>query len=109
MDDFLFNEQEEKIPEEIALENAVSNALIYFEQRDFLKSLPYIAEAIEICEKFGVGIPNLYLIRAYAEMVIGEPEKALISIEKEINSFPGNPRAFELRSHILTMIEKKNL
>lgn len=109
MDNFFFDEQSEKLPEEIALENAVSNALKFFEQRDFIKSLPYIAEALEICEKFGVGIPNLYLMRAYAEMVIGEPEKALISIDKEISSFPMNHRATELKMQILAMIEKKNL
>ncbi|ROL58468.1 hypothetical protein D9V84_01700 [Bacteroidetes/Chlorobi group bacterium Naka2016] len=107
MNDFFFDDNTEKLPEEIALENAVQNALKFFEIRDFATSLPYIIEAIDICERFGIGIPNLYLMRAYAEMETGEPEKALISIEKEINNFPYNTRAFELKEHIEFSIQKK--
>ncbi len=107
MNDFFFDDNTEKLPEEIALENAVQNALKFFEIRDFATSLPYIIEAIDICERFGIGIPNLYLMRAYAEMETGEPEKALISIEKEINSFPYNTRAFELKEQIEFSIQKK--
>ncbi|MGB9771837.1 MAG: hypothetical protein ACPLX7_07655 [Candidatus Kapaibacteriota bacterium] len=107
MDDFSFLENSEKLPEEIALENAVQSALKYFEMRDFQSSLPFIIEAIGICEQFGVGIPNLYLMRAYAEMETGEPEKALISINKEIDNFPYNSRAFELKEQIELIVRRK--
>lgn len=107
MDDFFFEGSTEKLPEEIALENAVQNALKFFEVRDFENSLPYIIEAIDICERFGIGIPNLYLMRAFAEMETGEPERALLSINKEINSFPYNTRAFELKEQIELQVQKK--
>jgi tetratricopeptide (TPR) repeat protein len=108
MEDFFYNENTEKTPEEIALESAVQNALKYFEARDFQHSLPFIIAAIEICEQFGVGIPNLYLMRAYAEMELGEPELALVSINKEIENFPFNSRAFDLKFEIELSIQRKN-
>ncbi len=107
MDNFYYCGLNEKLPEEIALENAVNSALNFFEQRDFPKSLLFLSEAIEICEKHGVGIPNLYLMRAYAEMETGELENALISINCEIDNFPQNTRAYELKSRIEFLIDKK--
>lgn len=106
--DELFNwwDPEIKTPEVIALENAVANAINFFGQRDFEKSLPFIAEAIDICEKNGIGIPNLFLMQAYAEMETGELRKALASIDREIYLYPDNYRAIELREHIKNRIEK---
>lgn len=105
--DELFNwDSEFKSPEVIALENAVANALNFFAQRDFVSSLPFIAEAIEICERNGIGIPNLFLMQAYAEMETGELAKALYSIEREILLYPDNYRAIELKEQIKSQIEK---
>ncbi|MCX7909243.1 MAG: hypothetical protein N2560_06990 [Ignavibacteria bacterium] len=109
MDNLFFEEKGEKLPEEVSLENAVQKAIFFFEKRDFANSLPYIVDAIEICEKFGIGIPNLYLMRAYAEFEIGEPEKALVSIDKEITNYPFNSRAFEIKEQIQFALEKKRL
>ncbi len=106
MDEFFNWDSEIKSPEVIALENAVTNALNFFAQRDFVNSLPFIAEAIDICERNGIGIPNLFLMQAYAEMETGDLVKALTSIDREILLYPDNYRAIELREHIKDRIEK---
>ncbi len=100
MDEFFQNDDFFKTEEEIALESAVSNAILHFQNRDFQASLPFINEAVEICERNGIGIPNLFLMKAFAEMQIGEIKNALYSINLEIEYFPTNTRAYELKSEI---------
>jgi len=100
MDEFFQYEDMFKSQDEIALENAVNNAIVHFQNQDFAASLPFIVEAIEICEKFGIGIPNLFLMKAFAEMQTGKLADALNSINMEIAYFPTNTRAYELKSEI---------
>jgi len=100
MDEFFQYEDMFKSQDEIALENAVNNAIVHFQNQDFAASLPFIVEAIEICERFGIGIPNLFLMKAFAEMQTGKLADALNSINMEIAYFPTNTRAYELKSEI---------
>jgi len=100
MDNFFQYEDMFKSQEEVALENAVNNAIMHFQNQDFAASLPFIVEAIGICERFGIGIPNLFLMKAYAEMQTGKLSDALYSINMEITYFPTNTRAYELKSEI---------
>lgn len=86
--------------EEILLELAVNSALIHFQEQEFDKALPFIEQAIEICNNFQLSIPNLYLMKSFSEMQIGRFADALESINREIEFFPSNTRAIELRKEI---------
>lgn len=94
---------DENIPsskEEIMLELAINSALIHFQEMEFEKALPFIEEAIAICNNFQLMIPNLYLMKSYSEMQMGRLDEALESINCEIQFFPSNVRAFELKDQI---------
>ncbi len=94
-------------PEEIKLETAVNRALERFQNKEFALALPYIKEAIAICEKFGVSIPNLYLMKAFSEMQLGDYSDALNSIDQECIKFPSNARATELKFEIELLYEEE--
>ncbi|MGQ9819659.1 MAG: hypothetical protein ACUVQ1_07025 [Candidatus Kapaibacteriales bacterium] len=94
---------EENIPsskEEIVLELAINSALIHFQEAEYEKALPFIQQAIEICDNFQLTIPNLYLIKSFSEMQLGRLDEALESINYEIELFPSNERALRLKEQI---------
>lgn len=94
---------DENIPsskKEIMLELAINSALIHFQEKEFEKALPFIEEAIALCNNFQLMIPNLYLMKSFSEMQIGRLDEAIESINREIQLFPSNNRAFELKEQI---------
>jgi tetratricopeptide (TPR) repeat protein len=98
----------DRSPEEIKLETAVNNALECFQNKEFALALPYITEAIDLCESFGVSIPNLYLMKAFSEMQLGRYSDALNSIEQECVYYPNNARAFDLKFEIESRYEEES-
>lgn len=94
-------------PEELKLETAVNNALECFQNKEFALALPYIVEAIDLCESFGISIPNLYLMKAFSEMQLGRYFDALNSIEQECVYYPNNARAFDLKFEIETRYQEE--
>lgn len=98
-----FDEDLPSSNEEMLLEFTINSALIHFQEKEFDKALPYIEQAIDLCNSFQLMIPNLFLMKSFSEMQIGRYAEALKSINQEIVLFPSNARAFELKNQIEAM------
>lgn len=92
--------------EKSKLESSVGKALEHFQRREFNLALPLIIESINLSNKFGISIPNLYLIKAYSEMQLGRYLDALNSINQECTKFPSNYQAFTLKQNIELELKK---
>ncbi|MCX7879899.1 MAG: hypothetical protein N2517_04480 [Ignavibacteria bacterium] len=99
MDGF-FYDNEPYSEEANKLEFAVNNAIRFFQNQDFESSIIYIEQAISICEANEISIPNLYLMKAYSELRVGKYSDALTSINTEIQKFPHNTKAYDLKKDI---------
>lgn len=94
--------------EKSKLESTVGKALEHFQRREFNLALPLIIESINLTNKLGISIPNLYFIKAYSEMQLGRYLDALNSINQECTKFPNNYQAFTLKQNIEIELKKEH-